>query len=201
MEYEKKEGASDRSRLTEEKTKERAERYIEKRTQGLKARDAARQAGYSDLTRIDQIERIGGPVATRMAQALQKKGIDEDYVAGKYKEYLDLCKEDGAKQKDLNAASQLLRNLGFLLGYGTKGPQVAVQINNNQGRSEEDDPAGVRDLAEQIGELVKMVKTEVSNRDASSLPPGDTGTGHSQAHQGVVELTPEEQEDGSGGES
>lgn len=177
--------------MNAEEAKTAQSKYVEAKLEGKTGKDAALAAGYSIGSNPSNIERVGGPVHTLMVQKLKEKGIDEEYVAGKYKEALESSLKKGAKDKDLNGASQLLRGLTWLMGYGkSNAPTVAVQINNNQGGRVEDDPIPTRELVAEVSALVEILNSEVSRDrstriyEASIVPPD------ANAHEGVDQPAP-----------
>lgn len=150
-----------------------AEVYVEKRLEGQEAREAARAAGYSENTKIAEIERPHGPVATLMAQALSRCGIDADWLAGEYRKGIEQAQIDGAREKDLNAHAQYLKQLGYLLGYGKPGPTVAVQINN-QAAPEHLEPGRVEEALREVSVLLDELKAAIGERESTVVHERDT---------------------------
>ena len=162
-------------------------RFIEAAaTNAISAEDAALKAGYS-AAYADQPGEILSAArrSGALQEALSKHGLDENYLVGEYKEAVRMAGEDGAKNKDLNAKAQLLKNLGFLMGHGKREtPQVAVQINNSVGKGE-----APLDDARTIEVLKRIIGEEISTRESTGLSeqstnPVDTEV---QAHSGVVQ--------------
>lgn len=164
---------------------------------GLKPREAARVAGYSENTKIAEIERKGGPAELKIRAALEAHGIDETSLAKEYAEGLRRSKEDGAKDRDHNAHAKYLLQLGYLLGHGRSAPSVAVQIN--QGAAVSDDPDGLKGLLGLIAERLEAVETEICRRDVPGVHDRDAGPSDAAAHDGVVEAAEGEPESGDSG--
>ena len=163
-------------------TQIKQEKYVEARVAGATQDKAAEIAGYSRTTDRSQIERIGGPVHTLMVKALAEKGITEGWIAEKYRDGIEAAQQVGAKEKDLNAMSQMLKQIGYLMGYAKNGPAVAVQINNNPQNGAADDAAPTREDIEYLKGLIENLAEQVSADRASGLLPNDTGTPDPEAH-------------------
>ena len=150
--------------------------YVEKRLEGVEPRDAARIAGYSDRTHLHQIERPGGPVDLKLREAMEARGLDEDFLAGEYVEGIKASKLRDAREKDLNAHAQYLKQMGFLMGHGNRRePTVAVQINNSTGGGPQiEDPRRIGDLIQQVTVLLEGIKNELGGREPAALREGDT---------------------------
>ena len=176
------------------------EKYVEARVlQGKTQEQAKAFAGYSVGTSPANIEK-NPRVRSLMDDALERKGITEDYIAEQYKNGLEASLRDGAKEKDLNATAQLLRGLTFLKGYGKKEvPSVAVQINNGT-------MGGVNDsspTAEQLDEVkaaIELLAAAVGHDQSRGFLKGDIGIGDSPACPGVDSPSTSEAEDGGGGQ-
>lgn len=151
--------------------------YVEKRLAGVAAGEAKLLAGYSTTTHVSQIERAGGPVAEKLRLAMEKYGLDEDFLSKEYSEGIIASKGRDAREKDLNAHAQYLKQMGFLMGHGKRNePTVAVQINNQSGSAPLEDPRRIGDLIEQVTVLLKGIETELSRREPAALREGDTPT-------------------------
>lgn len=159
-----------------DEVKQTQETYVEKRMEGVPAREAARTAGYSDATKIAQIERVGGPVHEKLQQALADKGMDDKWLVGEYADGIEACKQRDARDKDLNAHAQYLKQIGWLKGYGKQNPLVAVQVNNQQGIPQTDDPARIGELIEQVTVLLESVKEVIGDKRPSEFREGSAGT-------------------------
>ena len=154
-----------------------ADTYVEARLKGSSGTDARSIAGYSPKTKVAQIERAGGPVANKMAQALEERGIDDEFLANEYYEGINMSKQDSAKKKDLGAHAQYLRQIGHLLGYGKNtNPLVAVQINNEQKNPVADDSRPIGAVIDKIGDLLEGLKEEISSRSDRTVHNGCPGT-------------------------
>lgn len=158
-----------------------ADKYVEARLAGKPRIEARTIAGYSEKTHIRQIERKDGPVANKMSEALEKRGITEEMLAQEYAEGLAQSKQPGAKNADYASHAKYLFQLGTLLGYGRKEvPAVAVQINN--GASEAPDSRRLEELAGRLEGLLGALEEEIGSRGAEELHEGDPGAGDSKAH-------------------
>ena len=180
----------DQGRKPEAQTKSMAETYVEAVGRGEAPREAAREAGYSDKTKIIDIERPGGPVDQRVMQiraALKDKGIDDDWLAGQYAN--GVAKAISGEEFEGMAHAKYLLQIGYLLGHGAKfGTTVAVQVNNGvPASSQGDDPERARELIGEVSELIAVLKAEIGERK----PGGVHGAGPGPAdqslppHQGV----------------
>lgn len=152
------------------KDQRRAAQYAKSIVAGLPPREAARIAGYSDCTNLKQIERPGGPVS-RIIEALEAKGLNDDYLAAEYAEGIELSKSPAAKDADCNAHAKYLLQLGYLRGHG-RHAGVAVQINNNTRSDPKNDDGSIGATLSEIGELLQMVKAELRQREPSELHGG-----------------------------
>lgn len=167
------------------------DRYAEARIAG-NGKDAAKAiAGYAP-TGTD-IEKPGSQCSARIRMALQKKGIDEDSLAGEYAAGISLAKQEGSRDQNLMAHVQYLKSICYLLGYGRKEtPTVAVQINNN--------PSLSQDLAAgEIAELTRLLREEISGRDAGGVHEADVIDGDSKPHPGVGKPASDVRQAGGGG--
>ena len=82
----------------------RQDKYVQARVVDLlPPREAARKAGYEDSTKIADIERKGGAVDLKLEAALEKHGLTVDKLMVELNDGLSLSKQDGAKNRDLNA--------------------------------------------------------------------------------------------------
>lgn len=169
--------------------------YVKASLAGAEPREAARVAGYSDESKITDIQRAGGPVDTAMQKALAARGIDEEFIAKEYAEGIVLSKSPEANQADCNAHAKYLLQLGYLKGYGKHGPSVAVQINNTTNAG--GDPAladeRIGDTLQEVRELLGMVREELGKRESAPIPGedhpvagGDIVCPEVEAHPGVV---------------
>ena len=156
-----------------------ADGYVEARQRGIAPRDAAREAGYSDATKIADIERIGGPVDRRMADALAEKGWNERWLLNQFEDFIKQSKS--GKEFESMALVRGLEVISRFMGHGRKGvPNVAVQINNGSSASPQvDDLERARELVGEVSELLKVLKAEIGERKPSGLH----GTGPEPADQ------------------
>jgi len=189
------------ARPVKETERERAKKYTESRLNGTEPRISARIAGYSDKTHIQQIERVGGPVHNLMVTALAEKGITEEFLANEYADGIRKSKQLGAREGDFGAHSRYLLQLGYLLGYGKSGPQVAVQINNNSGDHQTDESGGIGETLREVKELLAVVKQEIVSREPDRIPSGSPETRNAEAHQRVVDIVEPKKEALGGSES
>lgn len=159
---------------------------------GEKPADAALSAGYSPGTHPHEI-------VNRIRQALESEGLTPERLAKEYVEGIGLAKANGARDKDLNALSQMLKQLGWLLGANRKelsGPAVAVQINNGPvaaqpGASDIElhEPGGLEAATREAlaewrtlrGDL-ERVDEEISRRESGDILDADTGVEDPGAH-------------------
>ena len=192
---------------TDKEDLDKATRYVEARLVGTDGREAARMAGYSDKTKLKQIERPGGPVDSLMSKALEERGITEEFIAKEYAEGIALAKSPRASNADCNAHAKYLQQLGYLKGYGKNGPQVAVQINNNAGSDTPHDDGRIEDTLREVGELLRVVRQELCQRDATgvhrednSLAGGDIVCPEAEAHPGVVQASGDTRQTPGGGQ-
>ncbi len=183
------------ARTPAEQNKIMVQKYVDASLAGVEPREAARIAGYSDKTSLDQIIRPGGPVETAMCKALKERGIDEEFIAKEYAEGIKLSKSSDAAQADCNAHAKYLLQLGYLKGYGKSGPQVAVQINNNTNTGSDSAIADERigETLQEVRELLAVVRAELSQREPTavsgednSVAGGDIICPEVEAHPGVV---------------
>lgn len=160
-------------------------------------KEAALRAGYSPQTanipgQIVEASRRSGALEA----AFKKHGIDEDWLIEEYKKTISLAENDGAKNKDLNAKSNTLKNLSILMGHGKQtAPSVAVQINNgvNKNETQLDDLERVRILAQLLAEEIEL-------RKSGGVHAGSSGATDTTSHAGVVESSGDVQEAPSGGQ-
>ena len=157
----------------------KAEKYVEARIRhGMTKVNARTAAGYSEATDIKQIERVGGPVANKMQEALEKYGINEDMLAQEYAEGIQKCKQPGAKDSDFSSHAKYLGALAGHLGHGRKEiPGVAIQINTGSSGSSE--PGRLEGLADRLEGLLGSVEEEIGRKQSSGLHAGDPGTQNS----------------------
>lgn len=169
----------------------RQQKYVEARlVHRMDERSAARAAGYSDLTRISEIEPPGGPVANAIQKALNAQGLTDEFLA---EEYAKGIKESvRGLEPDFNAHSKYLLQLGYLRGHGkNQNPQVAVQINNSNGTAPgQGGPQGydLRRVEETLGEvrsILGLVREELGGREPSPVHAEDNPlAGRDQLHRG-----------------
>ena len=162
-----------------EETKSMQDKYAAARVEGKSQEQAKAIAGYSPKTGTSQIERLGSPVHSKIVRALEAKGIDDDFLAAEYERGIRLAGQDGAKEKDLNAHAQYLRQLGFLMGYAKQPPAVAVQINNATPTAEGVD-------AESTTELLRLLREEIELRRSGPVHEEHPEPANAEAHPGVV---------------
>lgn len=173
--------------MTNEEIAVAAEKYVEAKISGSNGAEARKISGYAPSTSVHHIEKPGGPVDTLMAQRLKEKGINEAFLADKYLEGLSIAYSPGAKDKDVNGAAQLLRQLAHLLGYGRKEtPSVAVQINNGAS-SPGNEPTATRELIAEIAGLAEILKSQVGKDQQLGVHEGDIGTSDADAYTGMAE--------------
>ena len=184
--------------------------FVEKLVESPIPQDIAPQAavdsGYSKNTKVAHILAAGSPVHTKAMIALEKRGITWDKVAEEYFELLELSKQDGAKEKDLKSLVQGLKQLGWLLQGGKPVPQVAVQINNNNGTQsrsdpESNDPGAIRKLLGEVEASIKRLEKAVGGGGPGELHAGDAGIIDAEACPDVAGTDREAQEDSDRGES
>lgn len=184
----------------DEEVKKMQQIYVDERLAGVAPADAKRLAGYSERTHVNQIERPGGPVDLKLREAMDKYGLNEDFLAKEYSEGIAASKELRARDKDLNAHAQYLKQMGFLMGHGKRNePTVAVQINNSTGGSQIEDPRRIGDLIQQVTVLLEGIKNELGGREPATLREGDTSTTNTGSLDGVGETPGGIPETGSGG--
>lgn len=176
--------------MNEKEAKVAQTKYVEAKLAGKNGEEAKIIAGYSAGTIPANIERIGGPVHSLLVKALNEKGIDESFLSDEYVKGISSATKAGAKDKDLNAHAQYLKQLGFLLGYGKTGPSIAVQVNTGAGSG--DDPLPTRELIEQVSDLVEVLKETVGRDRSSGVHAGDPGDADPDAHPGVDRPVAEE---------
>lgn len=172
--------------------------YVEEVLKGTDRREAARIAGYSDNTGLRTIERVGGPVHSLLMRRLEDKGINEEFLAREYFNGIAQSQETGAKNKDLNAHAQYLKQLAFLMGYGKQNPAVAVQINNSTAPPGLD-PTRAGELIRETTALLEAVKEAISDIQSGRVHAGSPGTEDSQAHLGMADPPATPPELGGGG--
>lgn len=173
--------------------------FVEARINGKTQDEAKTLAGYSPNSDGSV---IAAHTKSLMVKALEEKGITEEYVAKKYREGIDASLNRGAKEKDINGMAQLLKQLGWLMGYGKTNPSVAVQINNTQnniGASPQDEPVATAELIGQVSELVETLKAGIGERQSSGIYEGDIVPEDPAPHDGVVEPPFEQPPVGGGG--
>ena len=167
-------------------------RFVEGVLAGEKPGDAALAAGYSPTTHPNDI-------LDHIRRTLESHGVTIDKLAEEYNRGIDLSTREGARDLDLTAHSQYLKQLGWLLGANRKAvnatPAVAVQINNNSGRggSVNGVPVGDDAALHEPGELeaatrsalaelrtlrgdIARVDEEISRRELADLLGGDPGS-------------------------
>lgn len=168
-------------RNTRDVVNKMATKYVEARIAGRSKKESKRIAGYAPTTKIQNIERPGGPVANKMVEALEAHGITEERIAAEYAEGLEKSKQPGAREADFNSHSKYLLQLAYLKGYGKKdAPAVALQINT--GTSREDDSGRLEGFAERLDWLLGALEKEIGRREPGGLHAGDPGDQNSQAH-------------------
>ena len=159
-------------------------------------KEAAIQAGFApaNARNVGQIAQAATRTGALQA-ALEKHGIDENWLVEEYKKTIHLAEQDGAREKDLNAKSNTLKNLSFLMGHGKQSaPAVAVQINNGvTSQTPVDDHERIRILAQLFAEEIEL-------RKSSGVHPGGDGTPDAAAHARVVESPGDAQEASGGGQ-
>lgn len=166
--------------------------------------DAKRIAGYSQKTHTRDIIRPDGPVFKKLQVALEERGITPDRWASEYVEGLELSKQDGSKNTNLNAHAQYLKQIQYVLsgGSGKQAPQVAVQINNQVSRdAESDDPARLERLEEQMSALIAAIEAEEGRRELSDVHEGDTKPINAEVCDGVDAVAGGGEEPADRGES
>ena len=174
------------------------EKYVENRVNGIPPSKAAQMAGYSPKTPPRTISH-NPRVEELLKKALQEKGLDENYLIGEYSKGIESATQFGAKEKDLNAHAQYLKNLSYLMGYGKRDPTVAVQINNNEAARSSDGPVPTLELIAEVSALVEILKSEVGRPPSPAIYESHTGIAAPQAHPGVDSPIAEEREIGGGG--
>lgn len=184
-----------------------AQVYVAKRLEGMGGREAMRVAGYSEHSKLTDIHRPGGPVDRELTRVFADKGITPDFLAGEYKTGIAQAQRAGAKEKDLGAHAQYLKQIGYLLGYGrpVPAPTVAVQINN-QAPTDYNEPGRAEEALREISILLDELKTAISERESSVLPGGspaadggDSLLAETAARDGVVPSGPDSQPAPGGG--
>lgn len=194
-----------------EKHKEMQETYVAQVVDGTDRREAARIAGYSDKTPLYQIERPGGPVDSSIKKALAERGINDSFLSTEYSEGIDMAKKDGAKNKDLNAHAQYLKQLAYLLGHGKNTPSVAVQINNNHAGPVQPladlTPDGAREALQRVLAVIEVLGQEIGRRKSAGVSEQDIDAtrgseilAEPETCEGVVQSGGESQEIVSGGQ-
>ena len=171
--------------------------YVEAIVEGAPTgKAAAEQAGYSP----SQVRRPGeiadaAKKSGALQAALDKHGIDEDWLIDEYKRTIQMADKDGAREKDLNAKSNTLKNLSILMGHGKPtGPAVAVQINNGvTSQTPVDDHERIKILAQLLAEEIEL-------RQSSGVHPAGDGVANASPCDGVVESPGDAQEAARGGQ-
>lgn len=182
-----------------------ATKYVQARVVGTSPREAARTAGYSDKTKIPDLERPGGPVDRKfeeMRLSLKAKGIDDDWLAEQYDK--GVKKAMAGDEFEAMAHAKYLLQIGYLLGHGSRnnGTTVAVQVNNSpQFGAPGDDPARARELVGEVTELIAILKAELGERKPAGVHDGDIGAADTalSSHPGVDSLESNGGEPASGG--
>ena len=154
-------------------------KYAAARLEGKSTEQAKAISGYSPNTSSSNIERIGGPVHTKIVQALEAKGITDDFLATQYQQGIEASQRIGAREKDLHSHAQYLSQIGFLMGYAKNTPSVAVQINNTTSANQGDD-------ADTIAELLRLVGEEIELRQSGEVHEANSGIEDSASHTGMV---------------
>lgn len=185
---------------TAKEIQEMQDKYVEARINGHTVKESTEIAGYGSGVQANKIERLGGQVHNKMVRALADRGITEESIASEYVKGIEESKKSGAKERDLNAHVQYLKQLGYLLGYHKQGPQVAVQINNTQ-QAPEFDPSRIGELVNEVSGLIEFLQEEISSRKSGGVHEGDIRTQDTAAHPGVVDATTEAQAPSGGGQS
>lgn len=186
------------------------ELYAQARLSGSRPKEARDLSGYSETTKIKQIERPGGAVAVKMYTAIEKKlkesgyeGTPEEYLAEKTLVGVDSAKL--GKAFDGAGHARHLLQLSWLIGQGqNKTPGVAVQINNGGavGNSPgKDEPGRVEDALRQVEGLLGRVAQKLGLEERSDILPGDNGDVDPGSHPGVAGLVVDGEETPGGGES
>ena len=159
-------------------------------------KEAAVKAGFSpaDARNPGDIAKAASRSGALQA-ALEKHGIDENWLVEEYKKTIGLAEKDGAREKDLNAKSNTLKNLSILMGHGKPtAPAVAVQINNGvASQTPVDDHERIRILAQLLAEEIEL-------RKSSGVHPSGDGTPDSSSYARVVESSGDSQEAPGGGQ-
>lgn len=185
--------------MTHEEQEKAQKKYVEARIEGKTGEEAKKIAGYAKGYTVGNLQATGGAVDTLMAKTLKEKGITEEFLAEKYIKGLELAYSDGAREKDVNGAAQLLKQLGYLLGYGRREvPSVAVQINNGPS-GPVDDPGTTRELIAEIAGLVEVLQVQVGKDQQHGVHAGDSGAANADAHTGMVEPSGQASPSGGGG--
>lgn len=176
----------------------RQDAYIQARTSGMSENKARDIAGYTKNTNPNQIER-SAYVQKEIKSILDEKGLTDDYLAEQYKISIAECSQKDAKSKDMNAKSQLLKQLGYLRGHGKSHPAVAVQINNSTGKTPIDGPGEVGELVAEVRDLVGAIREEIQNRKSDGVHLRSIEDGRSQAYQDMAQSIEEPRHAGGGG--
>jgi len=179
------------------------DRYLAARFEGREPRDAARIAGYSENTKINEIERVGGPVDRKLQAALQKARMDEEWLVGEYEKGIE--KVMGADPNfDGQAHAKYLLQLSYLMGHGKRNtPAVAVQINNQPGGKagcvDGDDPERLADLISETRNLLEDVRAVLRQNGPGDVHEGDSALNDAGTHPGVDTDSPVGEDDDSRG--
>lgn len=185
--------------MTSEEREVAQDKYVDARLEGHSKIESTELAGYAAGTKPSQVDHPGSPAALKLEKALAERGLNEEFLAKEYAEGIQAAKQPGAREKDLNAYSQLLKQLGFLMGHGKREtPQVAVQINNGVSRPEDDAPA-TRDLIAEVAALVTVLASQVGKDQQLGVHDGNPGPASGKASSRVVEPTEPSQDAGSRG--
>lgn len=172
---------------------ERTKKYAEARVDGKNGEESKRIAGYSETTHPHQIEKPGSLASNKIREVLEKRGINEEWLAKEYEDGIELSKRDGAKDKSLMAHVQYLRSIGYLLGHHKQSPSVAVQINNHPAETKPVDLGTVK-------ELFRLVEEELGRREPGAVLSGSAGASDPKPFDGVDSPVIDAQDIGGGGE-
>lgn len=158
-------------------------------------------AGYSPTSRLSEIADPARPIFRKLQKALEDKGITVETWAQEYVDGMALAKENGAKDKNLHAHSKYLHDIGFILTGGNPkpGPQVAVQVNNHVS-TPVSDPGRAEDLERKMSALLEALEAEESRRRSKDVHDGSSEPIDAEAHPGVAEPGPIEEDPPRGGQ-
>lgn len=173
------------------------DKYVEAKLAGHTKAESRSIAGYAPVTQTAQIERPNGPVALKLAKALQERGIDEDFLVDKYQKGLEESPTERGRLGDYNAYFKGLSQLGMLMGYGRReNPAVAIQLNDN--RSLQVDPGAVQGSIERLASLAKILEARLIENKVPGFHAGNFGFKDRLASSGVDPVIDPPQEPDSG---